>query len=123
MTANLTFKKLTSMLAFFSSIFLFAVNNAKAQQWSTDNLSVGRLDLAATSSGSKVFFGGGRNIGFAMYDVVDISDVNTSTWTTSNLSEARSNLAATSAMGKVFLPEGEGDIHLMVLRMLWIFMM
>ncbi|QDK81153.1 hypothetical protein EXU85_22060 [Spirosoma sp. KCTC 42546] len=71
--------------------------------WSTASLSIARANFAATSAGSKVFFGGGLGLS----NVVDIYDTATGLWTTTTLSQGRYNLAATSAGSKVFFVGGK----------------
>src|SRR5687767_7853430 len=67
--------------------------------FSTAQLSVGRTNLAATSVGTKVLFGGGYNGSYSL--VVDIYESSNNTWSTATLSVARENLAAASVGTKV----------------------
>jgi hypothetical protein len=71
------------------------IYNTLNGSWSTATLSQARFDLAATSVGNLVLFGGGVNSNVHS-NVVDVFNVTSNTWTTATLSQARSALAATS---------------------------
>jgi predicted Ser/Thr protein kinase len=91
--------------------YLHFMNCARAQQnvniiQATATLSEGRYNLAATSSGELVFFGGGHNATIGPSDRVDIYNVTNGTWTTATLSIPRSELAATSSGNLVFFGGG-----------------
>jgi len=72
----------------------------------TATLSEARSELAATSSGELVFFGGGWNASGYASDRVDIYNVTSGNWTTATLSIARGQLAATSLGNLVFFGGG-----------------
>jgi hypothetical protein len=71
----------------------------------TVTMSQGRGNLAATSSGELVFFGGGNNA-TGPSDRVDIYNVTSGRWTTATLSVPRYDLAAASAGNLVFFAGG-----------------
>jgi hypothetical protein len=71
----------------------------------TARLSEARDELAATSLGDLVFFGGGWNA-TGRSDRVDICNVTSGSWTTATLSIPRYRLAATSAGNLVFFAGG-----------------
>jgi hypothetical protein len=71
----------------------------------TATLSEARYQLAATSSGELVFFGGG-NATTGPSGRVDICNVTSGIWTTANLSVPREELAATSLGNLVFFAGG-----------------
>jgi len=85
-------------------------NNASADDWtplwSTANLSQARYNLAATSAGNQVFFGGGGNWAGTKSNVVDIYNTSTNTWTAATLSVSRSFPAAASAGNEVLFGGG-----------------
>lgn len=74
--------------------------------WSAASLSVPRSELAATSLGNKVYFGGGRDSISGYSDVVDIYDTSAGSWSTATLSVGHRALAATSLGSKVFFAGG-----------------
>ncbi|MGD0384400.1 MAG: hypothetical protein ABSA77_12835 [Thermoguttaceae bacterium] len=77
--------------------------------WTTSTLSQARFDIAATTVGGQVFFGGGcshSTLDSAASSVVDVYDVGNNSWTTMNLSFGRYELAAASLNGKVFFGGG-----------------
>ncbi len=80
-------------------------------QWSIENLSVGRYQLAAASAGNIAMFGGGLiNSNFTLAsrsDVIDVYNSTTNTWSTSQLSLARTNLFAASAGNKILFAGGD----------------
>jgi autotransporter-associated beta strand protein len=87
------------------------IYNTSTGTWSTATLSQARTDLAATSAGNQVFFGGGNenNGETGPYsNVVDIYNTSTGTWSTATLSVGRSGLAAASAGNDVVFGGG-GD--------------
>ena len=81
------------------------IYNTSTSTWSTASLSQGRYNLAATSAGNQVFFGGGySSSGFS--NAVDIFNTSTNAWTTANLSHDCWNLAATAVGNTVFFAGG-----------------
>jgi hypothetical protein len=62
-------------------------------QWTVEQLSLPRFDLAAVSYGSKVFFAGGFQFPYNTFSLVDIYDVETEEWSTDNLSQNRGGIA------------------------------
>jgi predicted Ser/Thr protein kinase len=74
----------------------------------TATLSQARYQLAATSSGELVFFGGGWNATnpFIASNRIDICNVTLGIWTTATLSVPRGSLAAASLGNFVFFAEG-----------------
>ena len=89
---------------FYSTVDIY---HTSTSTWTVDNLSAPRGSLAAASSGTKAFFGGGFNRLSGKYldyssSVVDIYDATGASWTTTTLSVARQELAATSLNGFVF---------------------
>jgi hypothetical protein len=74
----------------------------------TTTLSQIRSNLASTSSGKLVFFGGGRVCDDypCESDRVDIYNVTSGSWTTTTLSIPRYQLAATSSQNLVFFGGG-----------------
>jgi uncharacterized membrane protein len=101
----------------FVIVFLFhtllstTINRVKAQQQTANitqtiaTLSEGRYQLAATSSGELIFFGGGLNATGAS-ERVDICNVTSGSWTTATLSIPRFYLAAASSYSLVFFAGG-----------------
>ena len=73
--------------------------------WSTATLSKGRHTLAAASTASRAFFGGGE-YGNQVSDVVDIYDVGTGGWFTTTLSQGRSQLSAAAVDDRVLFAGG-----------------
>jgi hypothetical protein len=78
------------------------LNSIEVQQqgnviYITTTLSQIRRNLAATSSGELVFFGGGENATGKPSDRVDIYNVTSGNWTATTLSIPRYHLAATSS--------------------------
>jgi len=71
----------------------------------TATLNEARYNLAATSSGALVFFGGGYNA-TGPSDRVDIYNVTSGSWTTATLSVPRAFLAAASSGSLVFFAGG-----------------
>ncbi|MCP3915936.1 MAG: hypothetical protein GY711_10310 [bacterium] len=91
-------------------LVLIALGPLASAQWSTATLSQARTVLAATSDGTRAYFGGGW-LGTTNYsDVVDIYDASTGSWTTASLSHGRSELAAASAGGIVVFAGGRDAI-------------
>jgi hypothetical protein len=76
----------------------------------TTTLSESRSELAATSSGEFVFFGGGWN-STGSSDQVDICNVTSRIWTTATLSIPRAALAATSSQNLVFFGGGSNGTN------------
>lgn len=80
-------------------------------QWTVENLSVGRYQLAAAATGNIAMFGGGLlNTNFTLAsrtDVIDVYNATTNTWSTSQLSLARTNLYAASAGTKILFAGGD----------------
>lgn len=80
-------------------------------QWTIENLSVGRYQLAAAAAGNIAMFGGGLiNSNFTLAsrsDVIDVYNASTNTWTTAQLSLARTNLFAASAGNKILFAGGD----------------
>ena len=76
--------------------------------WSTAELCVPRDDMAAITSGNKVFFGGGEvGDGTWPVDSVDIYDATTNAWTVAHLSTAGHSIAAAAVANKVFFAGGD----------------
>jgi len=73
--------------------------------WTTGTLSEGRMDIAATTVGSKIYFGGGR-IGMVASKTIDIYDAATNTWSTSNLQIPKTGMASITADNKIFWAGG-----------------
>jgi len=75
-------------------------------------LSQGRFGLAVTTVGSKAIFAGGRTVGDALSDVVDIYDsrlgapTNPAAWSTATLSQAREWLCAVTVGNKAIFAGG-----------------
>lgn len=94
----------------FTTAFACILNCCMAQ-WSIENLSVGRYQLAAASAGNIAMFGGGLiNNNFTLAsrsDVIDVYNATTNTWSTSQLSIARTNLFAASAGNKILFAGGD----------------
>jgi hypothetical protein len=61
-----------------------------------NSLTQPRSELAATSVGNLVLFGGGQTNGIQPSNVVDIFNSTSQTWNNTTLSQARSHLAASS---------------------------
>lgn len=80
-------------------------------QWTVENLSVGRFQLAGASAGNIAMFGGGLiNTNFTLAsrsDMIDVYNATTNTWSTSQLSLARTNLFAASAGSKILFAGGD----------------
>jgi len=77
--------------------------------WSTTQLSEERSELAATSAGNKLFFGGGIKVNPSpsiVSNKVDVYDVIADKWSTTNLSLGRSALSAVSAANKIYFAGG-----------------
>lgn len=64
-------------------------------QWTTQDLSSARAELAAAAVGDYAIFAGGR-VGGALFDRIDLYNDSTGTWTQATLSVGRNNLLATS---------------------------
>ena len=86
-------------------LVLTACSSVCLGQWTATNLSEAKVQMGATSLGSKAYFGGGLGA-FNHTKVVDIYDASTGEWTTDELSVARSFHAAVSAGSKVFFAGG-----------------
>jgi len=88
------------------------VYDASNNTWSVISLSEGKMSVAATSLGNKVFFGGGYRGGFQESDKVEIYDVTTNQWSYSNLSQGREGMTANVAGGKIYFTGGvTGYVH------------
>jgi hypothetical protein len=78
------------------------------QTWSTDELCIGRYDIAAIAAGNKIFFGGGEyGDGTWPVDSVDIYDISANIWTVTHLSSAGHGMAAGTVGNKVFFAGGD----------------
>jgi hypothetical protein len=86
------------------AVFVAIVGQSGISQ-TTATLSEARYQLAATSLGDLVFFGGGNNA-TGPSDRVDIYDVTSGIWTAATLSVPRFALAAASAGNLVFFAGG-----------------
>jgi hypothetical protein len=74
----------------FNTVEIYDTQN---QQWSFEQLSLDRFDLAPVSYGSKVLFAGGTRFPYDTFSIVDIYDVETGEWSTANLSQNRGGIA------------------------------
>jgi hypothetical protein len=79
--------------------------NSTSQTWSTSTLSQARDQLASSSIGEIVAFGGGWN-GSSASSVVDVLNVTSGIWFTVTLSVALFCLASTSSKNKIFFGGG-----------------
>jgi len=99
-----------TIMSFVFLITSLILNRVSAQQTNltqtTATLSQARYQLAATSSGDLVFFGGGQNVTGLATSQVDICNVTSGIWTTSTLSVPRYGVAATSSGNLVFFAGG-----------------
>jgi hypothetical protein len=85
-----------------------------SQSWSTTQLSKARGNIAAVSSGNKIFFAGGYSwecnlSGLSLhvsYDNVDIYDVSANSWQVAHLSKARSDIAVAAVGSKILFAGG-----------------
>jgi len=103
------FHNLTKIFTFTTVVLFWKLHTSVEKQQNfthtTATLSQNRSNLAATSSGELVFFGGGWNI-TAVVDQVDIYNVTSGSWTTATLSVPRAELTATSSGNLVFFAGG-----------------
>lgn len=99
------------MQKIFTTTLLIISSLLGNAQWTTENLSVGRYQLAAAAAGNIAMFGGGLiNSNFTLSsrsDVIDVYNASTNTWTTAQLSLARTNLFAASAGTKILFAGGD----------------
>jgi len=85
------------------------IYNVTSGIWTTATLSVPRGDLAATSSGTLVFFAGGWNR-TVIFNQVDIYNTSDRSWSIAKLSQARWGLAATSVGDLVLIGGGFSNV-------------
>ena len=82
------------------------------EEWSTDELSEGRYDIATITLGNSVFFAGGESIfegpdTSILYSTLDIYDISTGNWSNTQLSEPRTSIATAAVGNKVFFISGD----------------
>lgn len=108
--------KLVLLLFFLTT----AIGPTQAQVQSVNHLSKARINLSATTVGSKVFFSGGyelKSLTLPFYgaphqegsNIVDIFDNSINMWTVASLSEARWDLSSTSIASKVLFAGGRNS--------------
>lgn len=75
--------------------------------WSTEALSVPRIEMAAVGTATHAYFAGGEETsGFTASDVVDVYELATGAWSTTSLSVARSRLAGAAVGDRVLFAGG-----------------
>lgn len=85
------------------------IYDTSTQVWSTAELSIGRMLIAAITHKNKVYFAGGE-IGDGTWPVdnVDIYDGDTDTWTLAHLSTAGNSIVAAAVGDRVLFAGGDG---------------
>lgn len=91
---------------YFNTVDIYDNNTDK---WSTAILSEARMDLAATTSGNKVYFAGGRNSSIAS-KTIDIYDEATNSWSVSYLQIPRVNMASIAIDESIFWVGGSSSL-------------
>jgi len=92
-----------SVIIVVFSVLVFNIN--AFAQWTSANLSQARQNIAATSWGDQIYFGGGITKS-AYSDIVDIYNKTNNLWTSSTLSQARDKLVAVSSNNRVYFAGG-----------------
>ena len=87
----------------FNTVDIYDNSN---NSWSTATLSQARMDITATTAGSKIYFAGGFIGGINASKTIDIYDVVTNSWSVSSLQQPRTWMASIFAGGKIFWAGG-----------------
>jgi N-acetylneuraminic acid mutarotase len=77
--------------------------------WSTASLSEARMNISATTIGTKIYFAGGRTR-TAASKAIDIYDAASNTWSTSELSEPKFGIAGMPAGNKIYWAGGHNSV-------------
>ena len=91
---------------FFNTVDIYD-NNTKS--WSTAKLSEARMDLTATSLGTKIYFTGGRNTNISK--TIDVYEASTNSWSVSGLLNPRTNMVCIADSNELIVAGGTSSFN------------